>query len=391
MGKSIVEIQSEIFNEINDPSTRIQLKVQEKKIDRNAFLADIKQRVLNEGISEEDADDVAYLVDKALWGWGPIDDLIEDDDISDIRIIDEDNIRIKKLGKRMGTNIHFSSREEYNRFISFVAGRNKTNESIQNAAQVFTDKDTNEKYILRFSLSSELINTNGHSTLLIRKIPKQKRDFAWLTDKRNFSSPDRVFLTTAQADYIKKRWKNGHGFLVCGPNGSGKTTLINAILEETPFSKSAVIIQESEELFCEKHPEMLFRKVIPNRSGSIISYSLRDLARLALMESFDIIVVGEIKGDEAAEMSYASYTGSQTMTSIHSNSAEEGYDKLIDYALDAQPNRNREHFAKQLKTLDTVVFVKDYKVQNILEMHGYDKKTGEYDLRPAEITGESEK
>ena len=49
------------------------------------------------------------------------------------------------------------------------------------------------------------------------------------------------------------------------------------------------------------------------------------------MESFDIIVVGEIKGDEAAELSYATYTGSQAMTTVHSNSAEEGYEKLIDY------------------------------------------------------------
>lgn len=44
------------------------------------------------------------------------------------------------------------------------------------------------------------------------------------------------------------------------------------------------------------------------------------------MESFDIIVVGEIKGDEAAELSYATYTGSQAMTTVHSNSAEEGYE-----------------------------------------------------------------
>ena len=373
MSLSVVELQEQIFNEINDPKNQIYLKVQKKMIIREEYLADIRKRCEKENLEPEETEDVVYLVDKALWGFGLVDDLINDDDVSDIRLINENTIRVKRNGKREATNLKFASKEEYLHYIEFITNRNNTNISITNAAQVFTDKDTCESAILRFSLVSDLVNTGDRPTLLIRKILKHKIDFNRLIREG--------YATEEQVEYLKHRWKSGHGILVCGPNGSGKTTLINALLDSTPHNKSAVVMQESEELFCDTHPEMIFRKVVPHRAGSNIAYLLKDLSRLALMESFDIIVVGEIKGDEAADLSYATYTGSQCMTSVHSNSAAEGYDKMIDYALDAQPNRTRTHFAKQLAALDTVVFVKDYHIEQILEENGYNKNTEEYDFK----------
>lgn len=382
MSLSVVELQEQIFNEINDPQNQIYLKVQKKQINREEYLANIRKRCENEKLASEETNDVVYLVEKSLWGFGILDDLINDDDVSDIRLVNENTIRVKRNGKREETGLRFASKEEYLRYIEFITNRNNTNISIQNAAQVFTDKDTCESAILRFSLVSDLVNTGDRPTLLIRKILKHKKDFNRLIKEG--------YITEAQVEYLKQRWKSGHGILVCGPNGSGKTTLINALLDSTPHEKSAVVIQESEELFCDSHPEMIFRKVVPHRTGSNIAYLLKDLSRLALMESFDVIVVGEIKGDEAADLSYATYTGSQCMTSVHSNSAAEGYDKMIDYALDAQPNRSRTHFAKQLASLDTVVFVKDYHVEQILEENGYNKATEEYDFKEVNLVEEND-
>lgn len=371
--KTIQEVQNEIFDEINDPRNQIYLRVSKKDLERDTYLEEIRRRCKKEGLDEVDTEEILYMVDKSLWGFGIIDDLIQDPDVSDIRLMDENHIRIKKLGKRYGTDLRFSSKEEYIKYIDFITSRNNTNISVVNAAQVFTDKDSCPTDILRFSLVSDLVNTNDHPTLLIRKIPKEKKSVEQLEQFGLF--------TKEQFDYISDRWQNGHGLLICGPNGSGKTTLANRVLEDTPKNKSAVIIQESEELFCNSHPEMVFRKVIPQKNGSQVTYSLKDLARLALMESFDIIAVGEIKGDEAAELSYATYTGSQTMTTVHSNSAREGYEKLIDYALDAQPNRSREHFAKQFKSLDTVVYVEDFNVKEIYELGDYNRQTQDFDFK----------
>lgn len=368
MAKTIVDIQNEIFAEINDPANKIHLEVQKKELDRDEYLKHIKTRCLNEGATEEEANDVCLLVDKSLWGFGVIDFLVNDDDtVSDIRLIDEKNIRIKRLGKREKTNFSFASKEEYLKYIEFITNRNNTNMSSVNARQVFVDKDSSPTNILRFTLASSLLNTSEVPTLLIRKIPKKKKDFANLISSR--------FLTAEQRDYFVKRWKDGHGMLVCGPNGSGKTTFMNALLECTPHTKSVVVMQESEELFCDSHPEMIFRRVIPKRSNALVSYDLKDLGQLALMESFDIMVVGEIKGGEAANLAYATYTGSQAMTSVHSISARDGYEKIIDYALAENPERSREYFLKQFQALDTIVFIKDYCVHEVVELVKDDSET----------------
>lgn len=374
---NVYEFQNQIFEEINNPQNQIYLKIRKDEINKEEYLSEIQKRGKSAGLTEAEIEDVCFLVDKTLWGFGILDYLInEDDEISDIRLIDKDSIRVKRLGKREETGLFFASEAEYCEYIQFITNRNEVNVSASNAAQVFTDKKSSPTNILRFSLVSSLLNSNGQTTLLIRKIPKEKKTFDTLLKEK--------FLTEKQRDYIEKLWKKGESILVCGPNGSGKTTLTNAILESTPKEKSAVVIQESEELFCKTHPEMIFRKILPPRNHASFYYDLKALGTLALMESFDIIVVGEIKGGEAANLAYATYTGSQCMTTVHSNSASEGLDKIIDYALAEEKNRTREHFAKQLKSLRNIIYVEDYKIKEIVRAE-YDTGTAEYTFQAIDL------
>lgn len=350
---------------INDPKNRIYLRVQKKDLDRKAFRQKILDDARERNVSMEAATYVADDIDKALFGFDIIDDLVShDDSVSDIRLVSEDDIRIKRFGKRLpaldkfGRPLRFESKEAYTRFIEHITTRNNTNTAISNAAQVFTDKDSSENSILRFSLVSDLVNTNDRPTLLIRKILKHKKTMDRLVREK--------YITPEQRTWITKRWTSGHSFLICGPNGSGKTTLINAVLDVTPKDRSCDVIQESEELFCDSHPEMVFRRIVPKRNNSTISYSIVDLGRLALMESFDIIVIGEVKGPEAAQIAYATYTGSQCMTSVHSISAHDGYQKMIDYAMESNSKMTAKQYANQFQAMDTVIYVKDYHVSQIV-------------------------
>lgn len=348
------------IDEIENPENKYYVKVQRKVISRDSFLEKIREDGIKKGVSEEEIERTVKIVQKDLWGFGIIDELInERDDVSDIRLTDENTIRIKTLGKREGTELKFKNENDYLRFIEHITTRNNTNTSLANAIQVFVDDVSSPVSILRFTLASELVNTSKKPTLLIRKILKNKKDFTRLIEEQ--------YLTNEQYEYIKRRWESGHGILVCGPNGSGKTTLINAILDLTPKNKAAVVIQESAELFCDSHPEMIFRTIVPKRNNSSITYSISDLGRIALMESFDIIVVGEVKGAEAAEIAYATYTGSQCMTSVHSISAKDGYKKMIDYAMESEGAFEPKHYANQFQALDTVIYVKDYHVAQIEE------------------------
>ena len=154
--KTVQEIQNQIFEEINDPQNKIQLKVQKKQINRDEYLKEIENRCKKAGLSDDETIDILLLVDKSLWGFGILDELIYDPEISDIRLINENSIRVKRLGKRESSNIHFASREEYERYIEFITNRNNTNISVTNATQVFTDKDSCRTDMLRFSLTSGL-------------------------------------------------------------------------------------------------------------------------------------------------------------------------------------------------------------------------------------------
>lgn len=374
----VQEFQDMIFDEIDNPEYQIYLRVQKKTLLKDEYLKDIRKRAEIEELSEEEIEDVLFLVEKALWGFGVLDYLInEDDTVSDIRLIDKDTVRVKRLGQREDTNISFASDEEYRKYIEFITSRNAVNLSMNNGVQVFTDKDNSPTNILRFSICADFLNTNDQPSLLIRKIPKIKKDFEKLISEN--------FITEKQVEYLSSLWEEGESILVCGPNGSGKTTFINALLEKTNKKRSCVVMQESEELFCHNHPEMIFRKILPERNNSTIYYDLKSLGRIALMESFDTMVIGEIKGKEAANLAYATYTGSQCLTSVHSNSAAEGYDKLIDYALEEEKNRTRGHFAKQLKSLTTAVYVENYKIKEILHLKNYDAKTETFSFESAII------
>ena len=150
---NVQDVQAQIFEEINDPSNKIMLQVQKKQINRDKYLKEIEARCKKEGLSEEEAEDIVYLVDKSLWGFGILDDLISDPDISDIRLVSENCIRIKKNGKRMDAGIAFASEKEYRQFIDYVATRNQVNISNLNAIQRFTDTESHPDFIFRFTLS----------------------------------------------------------------------------------------------------------------------------------------------------------------------------------------------------------------------------------------------
>ena len=69
-------------------------------------------------IGEKEKEEILHLVDREIWGYGIIDDLIHDKSISDIKIHNAENIRIKRNGKREGSDITFPSEGAYKSFVT---------------------------------------------------------------------------------------------------------------------------------------------------------------------------------------------------------------------------------------------------------------------------------
>lgn len=298
-----------------------------------------------------------------IFGFHVLTELMEDREVTDIKVLGWDNVRIKRLGKRMCTHVKFWSESDFKSFVEMVAIKNGINTGTLNAIQTFTDKTSSEAFIYRFNITNAYINSTEAPYLHIRKIPKQKRTLEGLIKDG--------MLTPKMAGYIKKRISAGY-MVICGANGTGKTYLLNALLDQIPAEESGLVVQENEELFSEVHPDMMFQHIAGKR-GDKMSYSLKELVINGLLMDIDHIVIGEIKGGEAMYFITAALAGCSGITTIHSASAEGAMEKLADYCK-WESDYSRSEIMKLLGCVKTIVFVDDFKIRQIAVNHGWEEE-----------------
>ena len=347
----------------------IQLNMLERnKITKEAFTELVYNYIRSNVTQDErDVEDTFKTFASFLWSYDIIDELIDDDEISDIKIYDWDHIRVQRLGHRETSKLKFRNPDHFKKFVEHTAIKNKASISAQNALQNFTDKYSSDKAIMRFNITTPVVNSNEKYLLSIRKIPKHKYSTERLIELG--------FFTREMADYFEDRVRNGDGLLVAGKGGSGKTTLLNWALDKLPDDISGLCIQENEELFSD-HPDIAFQHTIINRGEGKIEYDLGDLARNGLLMDIDYFIIGEIKGAEALYLLNAVYTGAKGWATVHGSSATEAMKKLVDY-IKYNSDYSQEEALQMLVHLDTVVFMKDFGVREVQEITGYDPEIGD--------------
>ena len=305
-------------------------------------------------LSQKDIDVLCNKIQSAAFGYYILDDLIKDDRISDIKVLNSKTIRVKCNGIRMTSNLTFLNDADYIRFINSLGIRNGLD--LRNIAfHRFTDKVTSDRAILRLNISTPTVNSNGLPCLHIRKIQKHKLTLEDMVRKQ--CMPREV------AEFLKERIKDSSG-IICGKGGSGKTVLLNALIEDIGHDRSGNVIQETEELHSETHPELEFLKLTEQ-------YDLEALACNGLLTDLDYFIIGEIKGAEALYFLNAADTGHLSWCTLHSPSALKAHDKLADYVM-YKGKYNRDEALQLLTEIKIVVFMKKFKVEEIAEAVGWD-------------------
>lgn len=298
---------------------------------------------------------VVRSVESAAAGFYVLDPLIDDPAVSDIKVVAPDKIRVKVSGARKTSNLHFISPQDYARFLDGLIIR--YNLDRDRDIYTFTDSGTNRNFILRVNLTMQAINS-GFPTLHIRKISKRK-----------YTLPDLIrlgMMDETTANYLVWAARNASGLVFCGKGSSGKTTLMNTLIEYTPDDTSGLCIQESEEMFSYSKPEITFEHITDQ-------YKLADLARNGLLTDIDYFIIGEIKGDEALDFIVAATTGNKAWCTVHGSSAAGGIDRLADYIMKAGGSKyDKPQALAMLANLQVLVFMKNFKVAEILEITGYD-------------------
>jgi pilus assembly protein CpaF len=142
---------------------------------------------------------------------------------------------------------------------------------------------------------------------------------------------------------------------VSGEPGAGKTTLLAALLAAVPPSQCVRCCEEIREIAVPVVHGAFYEVRPPGLDGSG-EISLRDLVKFVLAMRPDVIVVGEVRGAEAFELTRAINAGCGFLCTVHANSAGEAVNALVNAALMAGENVTERIVRKVFdEALDLVV------------------------------------
>jgi len=127
-------------------------------------------------------------------------------------------------------------------------------------------------------------------------------------------------LAPRLADMLAAAVEDGLNILVSGSTGSGKTTTLAALAARIPGSERVVTVEDAAELRID-HPHLVRLEARPPSPSGNARVTIRDLVRNSLRMRPDRIVVGEVRGEEAADMLDAMATGhAGSLSTIHAGS-----------------------------------------------------------------------
>lgn len=149
----------------------------------------------------------------------------------------------------------------------------------------------------------------------------------------------------------------------------GKTTLLNTCLEVIPKTRETLVIQENDELHT-KQSGFMFKHVTHGFHGEPV-ITLEELGKMALVEGCNEFIIGEVKGGEMRYAATLMRSGGYCVYTTHSLAARETLPRCADLVKQGS-DYSYEDACKMLKNVETIIYMEDYQVQEILEVKGYD-------------------
>ena len=232
-------------------------------------------------------------------------DLIEDESITEIMVNGTENIFYEKGGRLYRTDRHFISEERLCDVIQQIVG--ETNRYVNESSPVV---DARIKDGSRVNVVLKPVAVNG-PIMTIRKFPSEAVTMEQLI---RWGS-----LTREAAEFVERLVEAKYNIFVSGGTGAGKTTFLNAMSDYIPKEERIITIEDNAELQIhgvENLVRLEARGANPEGEGAV---TIRDLIRSALRMRPDRIIVGEVRGEETVDMI------SSAMLNGHSGSMSTGH------------------------------------------------------------------
>jgi pilus assembly protein CpaF len=263
---------------------------------------------------------VRELTDDIL-GYGPLEPLLRDDDVTEVMVNNFDRIYIEREGKIERTDTTFADNAHLLRIIDKIVSQvgRRVDEASPMVDARLPDGSRVNAIISPLSLKGP--------TLTIRKF---SRDPYTMDDLIAFGS-----LTPKSAQFLAACVRGKLNVLISGGTGTGKTTTLNAVSAFIPGDERIVTIEDAAELQLQQEHVITLEARPPNIEGQG-EVRIRELVRNALRMRPDRIIVGEVRGAETLDMLQAMNTGHEgSLTTIHANSSRDALSRLETLVLTA--------------------------------------------------------
>lgn len=242
-------------------------------------------------------------------------ELLEDDTITEIMINGKDDIFLERNGHITKWDKSFENEERLEDIAQKIASL--SNKIVNISSPI---ADTRLEDGSRVSIVLPPVALNG-PVITIRKFYKDALTMEKLIETG--------LLTQEAADFLKMAVKSKYNIFISGGTGSGKTTFLNALSEFIDNDERVITIEDAAELQI-NHVKNLVR--LEARDANIEGkneVTIRDLIRASLRMRPDRIIVGEVRGKETLDMVQAMSTGHDgSLSTGHGNGPKDMMTRL---------------------------------------------------------------
>ena len=252
-------------------------------------------------------------------------DLIEDDEVTEIMVNGTEAVFVEKGGKIEKWKLKFESKEKLLQIINQIVS--ECNRAVNESNPIV---DARLKNGARVNVVLHPIALNG-PILTIRRFPDKPITMNRLKELEAVSEE--------AAQFLQKAVKAKYNIIISGGTGSGKTTFLNALSQYIPKDERIITIEDSAELQILGIDNLIRMETRNANLEGGKEITIRDLIKVSLRMRPDRIVVGEVRGEEAFDMigSALNCGHDGSMSSAHANSAKDMLLRLENMMLMAAP------------------------------------------------------
>ena len=295
------EIQEELLRELEQGVSFSDEQMQDE----------IEIRVLKRGQMEyltiEEKMELVKKIFNSVRRLDVLQELLEDQDISEIMINGPDHIFIEKGGRLLDSGKKFPSQAKLEDVIQQIVS--KVNRVVNEASPIVDVRLLDGS---RVNVVLPPVALDG-PVMTIRRFPENPFDMDKLLELGSITKEAAVFLRTL----VEARYN----IFISGGTGSGKTTFLNALSNYIPSTERIVTIEDSAELQIQNIANLVRLETRNANLEGKNEITVRDLVRSALRQRPDRIIIGEIRDAAVIELLSAMNTGHDgSISTGHANS-----------------------------------------------------------------------